>query len=106
MVYGFPRADAVVGAAARSDHSPLWILLKKPEMNSHKKRIFWYEAQWAGDKECTAVIKKEWRMKGTVEDTWKHLNRNLDRCKRSLMKWQSYEGRNSLNCNKVVLNHN
>jgi hypothetical protein len=54
--------EVSVLAAACSDHSPLLLLLKKGK-GDQKRRSFHFEASWARNTECAAIIKKLWREK-------------------------------------------
>jgi hypothetical protein len=87
----FPMAEVVFDLVTSSDHSTIWITLKKHELGRKYQRIFQYEESWERDVECTVVIKKEWRRKQQMESNWQTVHKNLDKCRRGLMKWQKVE---------------
>jgi hypothetical protein len=59
----FPEAGVNIEAALSSDHAPLWLRLFDHGRKRKMVRAFKYEAQWALQKDCKAIITKVWREK-------------------------------------------
>lgn len=71
-----------------SNHNPLFITYSNSlELRWTKRRQFWFEAAWEKDSTSKELIKKEWRVKAPIGDSWSQARKKLDRCKKSLQIW-------------------
>lgn len=56
----FPNAGVTHGLAAYSDHVPIWVDLEGLEVLPRSKKLFKFEAMWAGEKDFKAIIHNVW----------------------------------------------
>jgi hypothetical protein len=61
----YPVVDVYVEAVRSSDHSPVFLVMKK-SYSAHTRRGFCFDASWALNKSCKEVVKKVWM----VKDEW------------------------------------
>ncbi|XP_042944830.1 uncharacterized protein LOC122278715 [Carya illinoinensis] len=73
-----------------SDHNPLYISSKAtdPTPRTHRK-IFRYEASWAKQEECVAVIKRAWLGSLQTGSRVDVTRRSLERCRFPLREWNN-----------------
>jgi hypothetical protein len=85
----FPEAGVTVEAALSFDHAPLWLRLFDRGRRRKVVSAFKYEAHWALQKDCKAIISKLWREKAYQGSRWVRLIKRLQSCKKELTRWNN-----------------
>jgi ribonuclease HI len=84
----FPEAEVIVEAADVSDHSPLFLSLKKFIWRGKKKKPFRYEAGWAKEQGFQEAIITAWTNPLMQGGGWAHLENKINACKNEITKWK------------------
>lgn len=89
----FPFADVSIEAVVCLDHNPIFINLDNREMRRYRKRGFIYDATWGKEDAYNGIIKRVWRKKGILPDTWQSCSAKLKDCQIGQSWWQKeYKG--------------
>jgi hypothetical protein len=84
----FDGVQVTVLTRYASDHHPLLVdVSNSKDIQWTKNRRFRYEASWTKSREHREVVKKMWKAKPSVRDSWKKVFNNLTGCRCSLKQW-------------------
>jgi exonuclease III len=84
----FPTAKVSTEVVVCSDHNLLFLSTCKASSRQQKKRGFIYDATWSKEIACKNLIKKVWKEKGKLVDTWENIKGKMDECKKVLTQWK------------------
>ena len=87
----FPKAGVVVELVDISGHGAQVIHLQNRCSGQQDRRRFCFKESWAREEAYGNVIKRVWRSKKTNERNLQTIHRNLERCRKGIMKWQNVE---------------
>jgi hypothetical protein len=80
----FPIVEVSTEVVVCSDHNSLFLSTCKVISRQQKKRGFIYDATWSKEIACKNLIKKVWKEKGKLADTWGNIKGKMDECKKVL----------------------
>lgn len=76
-----------VHSSARSDHEPILISTRKPEMIKNRKdKLFRFEASWIKHEVEEQIIQEVWARGTSPISLWKHIQIKLQQCSQALTK--------------------
>lgn len=90
----FPKVVSATEMAIFSNHLPITIWPYGCHNGNRKGSIFRFEAGWAANSDCHAIIKKIWKAKSAEQGTWKAVMNKLHDTRTGLMQWHQVNGRN------------
>jgi hypothetical protein len=90
----FPKVVSATELAIFSDHLPIIIWPNGCNNGRRRGSGFRFEAGWATNSDCRAIIKKIWKAKSVEQGTWKAVKKKLNDSKTGLVQWKRVNGRN------------
>jgi hypothetical protein len=86
----FPNFRILVEVAAFSDHNPILLSTQWRGGSPPRNRGFIYDASWGREEACKGIIKKVWKKKGVLHDTWQTCKAKLAVCQKELSTWKRH----------------
>ena len=84
----FSAMEVTVLAKRSSDHHPIYVCLNERRgLVWRKKKEFRMEERWCAREDYKQVVKEVWTARRRVDDPWKNIRDNLERCQKVTKVW-------------------